>query len=513
MALSQRPELRPSQSLVMTPQLQQAIRLLQFSNLELAEYVELELQRNPLLERDDGQYEGEAGALAADGTGPAYDSAAYIGDAPDPGRNGVLEVLRDADGPTDVDYDNRFGSADISETDDRTASEVLSIVAHSGFVWQGGIEGCGGGLGDVVGRETSLREHLYEQMGIDVADPGDRIIGAHLIEMLDDTGYVTGDIAEISRVLGCLPEQVETVLRRMQDFDPPGVFARDLAECLTLQLKDRNRLDPAMWILLGNLELLARRDLATLRRLCRVDDEDFREMLTEIRSLDPKPGLTFQPVSSQPIIPDILMRADAGGNWILELNPASLPRVLINNSYLAQVGREPGNRPDRMLLNEYHQSASWLSRTLHQRATTILKVANEIVRQQNDFFRFGVRQLKPLILRDIAEVIGMHESTVSRVTSNKYIETPRGIFKLKYFFTVSIASVTGGGATSAEAVRSKIKSLIDAEPADAVLSDDRLVELLNTEGIAIARRTVAKYREAMRIPSTIRRRREKRHLI
>jgi RNA polymerase sigma-54 factor len=525
MALSQRLDLRQSQSLVMTPQLQQAIKLLQFSNMELSEYVDGELQKNPLLERDDGDGPAIQDAVDADNLN-AYDEALTsetaaatvapdgFGDEPtgDMVDRAEAATLPDqVSDPNDTDYDNNWGSAGIEETDGAASYGEVGLTLSS----QVG----GGGRSDFddgeFGRDQSasaaktLREHLYEQLGVDFQDPVEKLIGAHLIEMLDETGYFLSDMNEVVEALACEMDQVETVFKRLQQLDPPGVFGRDLAECLALQLRDRNRLDPAMQALLDNLDRLAKRDLAGLKKLCGVDDEDMIEMIEEIRSLDPKPGLAFEPTVDEQVIPDVLMRAAPGGNWILELNPDSLPRVLVNNSYYALVSKRPMKKQDKEYLSECHQSANWLVRSLHQRATTILKVATEITRQQDGFFRFGVQHLKPLVLRDIAEAISMHESTVSRVTNNKYISTPRGMLELKYFFTSSIASAAGGEAHSAEAVRFKIKLLIEDEPKNKILSDDRLVEILRGQGVEIARRTVAKYREAMRIPSSVQRRREK----
>jgi len=282
-----------------------------------------------------------------------------------------------------------------------------------------------------------------------------------------------------------------------------------LPECLALQLRDRNRLDPAMQRLLDNLPLLAARNVPALTRLCGIDAEDLAEMVGEIKALDPKPGHAFDPPLAQTIVPDILMRPGPEGGWAIELNTETLPRVLVNNRYYARVSRATRNKADRDYLVDRLQAANWLVKSLHQRATTILKVAAEIVEQQDGFFRHGVRALKPLILRDIADAIGMHESTVSRVTTNKYIATPRGLFELKFFFTSAIAASRGGEAHSAEAVRFRIKSLIDTEAAKSTLSDEQIVELLQQQGVDIARRTVAKYREAMRIPSSVQRRREK----
>jgi RNA polymerase sigma-54 factor len=318
-----------------------------------------------------------------------------------------------------------------------------------------------------------------------------------------------GELEGAAERLGCAPERIERVLARLQEFDPPGVFARDLAECLALQLRDRNRLDPAMQRLLDNLPLLAARNATALMRICGVDAEDLAEMVAEIKSLDPRPGFAFDPPLAQPVVPDIIMRAQLRGGWAVELNADTLPRVLVNNRYYARIRRTALNKIEREYLTERMQAANWLVKALHQRAVTILKVATEIVQQQEGFFRDGVQSLRPLILRDIADAIGMHESTVSRVTTNKYIATPRGLFELKYFFTSAIAASRGGDAHSAEAVRFRIRNLIEGEPSGSTLSDERIVELLQEDGVDIARRTVAKYREAMRIPSSVQRRREK----
>ncbi|MFQ6018088.1 MAG: RNA polymerase factor sigma-54, partial [Kiloniellaceae bacterium] len=301
---------------------------------------------------------------------------------------------------------------------------------------------------------------------------------------------------------------IEATLEAVQRFDPPGIFARSLRECLALQLADRDRLDPAMEAMLDNLPLVAKGDLAALRRACGVDEQDLAEMIAEIKALNPKPALAYDFEVAEPIVPDILLRPKPGGGWIVELNGDTLPRVLVNARYYALVSGQARSKADRDYITGQFQSANWLVKSLHQRATTILKVASEILRQQDAFFRKGVEHMKPLILRDIAEVIGMHESTVSRVTSNKYIATPRGTYELKYFFTSAISGANGE-THSAEAVRHRIKMLIDSEQGRKVLSDDTIVGLLRKEGIDIARRTVAKYREAMRIPSSVQRRRDK----
>jgi RNA polymerase sigma-54 factor len=345
------------------------------------------------------------------------------------------------------------------------------------------------------------------------------LIGEHLIGMLDGSGYLAGDLDALALTLGCERELIEQILARMQLLDPAGVFARDLQECLALQLKDKDRFDPAMAALLDNLEMVAKREFTQLTKICGVDMEDIADMVEEIKSLDPKPALSFDHEITQPITPDVLMRAIPGEifingvadnvGWTLELNSNNLPRVLINNQYFSTVTKETSSKKDIDYLNEQMQTANWLVKAMHQRATTILKVSSEIVRQQDAFFRHGVQHLKPLVLRDIAEIIDMHESTVSRVTSNKYIATPRGIYELKYFFTSSISSSSGGEAISAESVRHKIKEMIDSENPKKILSDDKIAEILKREGTDVARRTVAKYRESLNLGSSVQRRREK----
>jgi len=364
-------------------------------------------------------------------------------------------------------------------------------------------------LEQVPSRETTLREHLLAQLAMEIPDPVDRAIGASLIDQLDESGYLNGPLAETAERLDCPLKRVEDVLGRLQRFDPPGIAARSLKECLALQLQDRNRFDPAMARLVDHLDLLARRDTAQLMRLCGVDAEDMADMIRELKRLDPKPGLTFDRPVLQTMIPDVFVRRDGAGGWRIELNNDTLPRVLVNMRYFTRISGKAVAKADRAYLSECLATANWLVRSLDQRANTILKVASEIVRQQEAFFNHGVRQLRPLNLRAIAEAISMHESTVSRVTTSKYMATPRGIFELKYFFTASIASADGGAAHSAEAVRDRIRDLIANETAEAVLSDDQIVEVLRRSGIEIARRTVAKYREALRLPSSVQRRRVK----
>jgi RNA polymerase sigma-54 factor len=334
------------------------------------------------------------------------------------------------------------------------------------------------------------------------------MIGQHLIDLVDEAGYLSGDLTAIAEKLGTSVAEVESVLSLLQTFDPAGVCARNLTECLAIQLRELNRYDPAMQALLSRLDLLAKRDLAALRKLCGVSDEDLLDMIAEIKRLNPKPGLAFGSAPIQPIVPDVYVRQLPDGSFAVELNSDTLPRILLNQNYHARVSKS-ATPAEKTYLAQQLQSATWLIRALDQRARTILKVATEIVKQQDAFFVHGVQHLRPLNLKTVADAISMHESTVSRVTANKYMATSRGIFELKYFFTSAIASADGGEAHSAEAVRHRIKMMIDAETPDNILSDDTIVEKLRESGIEIARRTVAKYRESMRIGSSVQRRREK----
>jgi RNA polymerase sigma-54 factor len=501
MALSQRLEFRQSQALVMTPQLMQAIKLLQLSSLDLAAYVEGELERNPLLER------------ASDDEGPATpeqsENVVEVRDEPSPSdwTGDELETSRSSmEQGLGTELENVFPD----DTTPRASPTEAPLPAYS--EWSG--VGTGGGDGDnnleaYLSAETTLAAHLGEQVALAIADPVRRMIGQYLIDMVDEAGYLAGDLAGVAEKLGAPLAEVEAVLAILQKFDPPGVCARNLTECLAIQLRERDRFDPIMQILVAHLELQAKRDLAALRRVCGVDDEDLVEMIAEIRSLNPKPGLAFGSTTMQPIVPDVMVRAAPDGTWQVDLNSDTLPKVLINQRYHAKVTKGTKNDKDKTYIAECLQTATWLVRALDQRAKTILKVSSEIVRQQDGFFVHGVRHLRPLNLKTVADAIGMHESTVSRVTANKYMATSRGIFELKYFFTSAIAAADGGEAHSAEAVRHRIRQLIDGETPDDVLSDDTIVEKLKSAGVDIARRTVAKYREAMRIPSSVQRRREK----
>ncbi len=505
MALTQRLQIRQSQALVMTPQLMQAIKLLQLSNLDLVAYVEAELERNPLLDRS-----AETEPAPGESSGPQSpaDKPIANGEA----LNG--HDSHDSEANSHAGDERRESPLDDTSPDDNEPIRPRSSDMPAGYSeWAGtGSGGRDGGeynLEAFVSAETTLADWLREQMTLAIAEPARRMIGQYLIDLVDESGYLSGDIAAAAEKLGTSATEVEAVLAILQTFDPPGICARDLAECLAIQLKELDRYDPAMQALITRLDLLARRDFAGLKKICGVGDEDLADMIAEVRRLNPKPGLAFGSALVQPIVPDVFVRPAPNGGWLVELNSDTLPKILVNQSYFAEVSATARRDTEKSYLSECLQSATWLIRALDQRARTILKVSNEIVRQQDAFFARGVEHLRPLNLKTVAEAISMHESTVSRVTANKYMATSRGIFELKYFFTSAIAASHGGEAHSAEAVRHRIKQLIDGESSADILSDDTLVEKLREAGIDIARRTVAKYREAMRIPSSVQRRREK----
>jgi RNA polymerase sigma-54 factor len=531
MALTQRLEFRQSQSLVMTPQLMQAIKLLQLSNLDLSAFVEEELERNPLLERaNDGPeppVAGEATAerpeFAGDGEGGAFNGEDYTaGSAEAAGGNEGFEggfepaqeewMSRDLGTRAEIEQtlDTGLDNVFTEEPAEAAARNAQDAAPTTYTEWGGGASSDEAyNLEAFVAAEMTLSDHLAEQLAVAFAAPAQRMIGQYLIDLVDEAGYLPPDLGQAAERLGAAPADVEAVLAVLQKFDPPGICARNLSECLAIQLRELNRYDPAMQALVEHLDLLARRDIATLRKLCGVDDEDIADMIAEIRRLDPKPGLKFGASRMQTMVPDVYVRPGPDGGWHVELNSDTLPRVLVNQTYYTELSKTIRKDGDKSYFTDCLQNATWLVRALDQRARTILKVATEIVRQQDGFFTHGVAHLRPLNLKAVADAIQMHESTVSRVTANKYMATNRGTFELKYFFTASIASADGGEAHSAEAVRHHIKRLIDAEDASAILSDDTIVERLRESGIDIARRTVAKYREAMRIPSSVQRRRDK----
>ena len=500
MALTARLEMRQGQSLVVTPQLQQAIKLLQLSNLELEVFVEAELERNPLLQRDETDRQPEGEEVAAPAEGDSRELELTGDDA------GVAEASVDA--RTDDLYSD---ASPADQAADRAAESTASEAPTTDWsrAGQGGSVDLDGDAFERIGqREKTLAEHLVEQAAMAGFTPAEHAIALALIDGVDEGGYLRAPVIEIAERLGCTEDAVERVLERCHGFEPTGVFARSVPECLALQLKEMNRFDPAMAALVENLDLLARRDLSGLKKACGVDDEDLKDMISELKALTPRPGAAFGTEMVQTVVPDVFVRDDPAGGWRVELNGDTLPKLLIDQRYHAKVVSAARSDQEKTFVTECLSSASWLVKSLDQRAKTILKVSSEIVRQQDGFLAFGVEHLRPLNLKTVADAIGMHESTVSRVTSNKYVATPRGVFELKFFFTSAIASSDGGVAHSAESVRHKIKQLVEAERAENdVHSDDRIVEILKEAGVDIARRTVAKYREAMRIPSSLERKR------
>jgi RNA polymerase sigma-54 factor len=486
--------MRQGQSLVMTPQLQQAIKLLQLSNLELADYVEQELEKNPLLERDERDQ------------GPVEEPAAQSAEAPEGETLDAALSREDFSKAEDMDSSRE----DKYPEDTEPQTPLTDWTTLKSGVGSGDGGGDDNALERALSSDISLKDHLQDQLTIAGLDPARRLIGAALIDAIDEAGYLRADLDEVAVRLGIAREDVDEVLRVIQGFEPTGVGARDLAECLALQLREQDRCDPVMEKFLAHLDMVAKRDIAGLCQICGVDAEDIADMLAEIRALTPKPGLAFGIEPVQPVVPDVFVREGSDGMWHVELNSDTLPRLLVNSRYCAKVTAASARDKDaKVYLTECLNNANWLVKSLDQRARTILKVSMEIVRQQDSFLTYGVRHLRPLNLRTIADAITMHESTVSRVTSNKYIATPRGIFELKYFFTAAIQAMNGAEAHSAEAVRDRIKEMIEREKTSEILSDDRIVSMLTADGVNIARRTVAKYREALRIPSSVERRRLK----
>lgn len=484
MALGPRLDLRQSQSLVMTPQLQQAIKLLALSNLEIEAFIGEALEANPLL---------EAGDLTLQRS--AADAPVAEDPAPEPTADDLIARGHgEADAPLDIDAATLDRDRD---TGDWSAA-------------QGGLAGAEDwSIEERSGDGPSLIEHLEAQLGARAIDQETRFLAQQLIGLLDEAGYLGTPLPELARDLGVPLFRLEEALALVQGFDPTGIGARTLGECLALQAREADRYDPCMARLLDNLDLLAKGAIPQLKRMCDVDDEDFADMVAELRGYDPKPGLRFDTDVREPVVPDILVTRGAKGGWDIVLNEATLPRLVVNRTYYVELRGGCTDKASRRWLGEKLQDANWLLKALDQRQKTILRVAAEIVKQQEGFFLRGVADLKPLTLRAVAEKIEMHESTISRVTSNKYLHCDRGTFELKYFFTSGVAAADGEGSVSAEAVKAQIRALIDAESADAILSDDTLVDLLRDKGFDLARRTVAKYREAIGIGSSVQRRRQK----
>jgi len=495
MALSAKLHMRQTQSLVMTPQLLQSIRLLQYSHLELKAFVETEMERNPLIAEADTAASDDPAPESPDGL--PVDAEKTPGE--DPEHGGLTGAASDG-----AAFESGFSGRDDA-SDDRPAQSGPSLRGETRLIGTGSDFG----IDDLADNRPSLHAHARGEVADALAPGLERKIGEAMVELLDECGYLRIAPESFAADLGVAVTDVEAALVILQrEATPPGLFARDLAECLTLQLQRQGRFDPVMRTVLAHLDLLARRDFAALRRLTGEDEAGLMDILAEIRGLDPKPGHAFDHEGFETLIPDVIVTEAPDGGWRVELNPDALPRVLVDNAYLRTVRGGCLSDDDRAFIGECQQSANWLVRSLDQRAKTIVKVASEIVRRQDGFLTHGIKGLKPMTLMAVAEAIGMHESTVSRVTASKFIATPRGTFEMRFFFTVAIASAHGGDAHSAETVKHRIRALIDAESPGKVMSDDDIAAVLHKEGVDLARRTVAKYREALGIPSSIQRRRE-----
>ena len=497
MALAPQIRLKQGQQLAMTPQLQQAIKLLTLTNIELAAFVEEQLESNPLLERGTGtenrredaaptKNDSESALAELDLNAPSA-AAAEAMDASEQQLNADATVTDIAPGAAsvggDIDWSKAGAGGSFSGSNDY---DPAANTAH----------------------EITLHEHLTAQLAMALHDERERMIGAYLIDQVDENGYLRADLDELADRLGVDVMRIKSVLTVLQTFEPTGVMAQSLSECLALQLKERGELDGHMQVMLDNLEMLAGHDLPGLAKVCGVKGDRLTDYVSRLRALAPKPGLAYGSDMAGVVEPDVFINERPDGGWSVELNSDTLPRVLVNSRYYAEVC--DGTKDDKVksYMSECAQNASWLVKSLDQRARTILKVSSEIVKLQDGFFAYGVDHLRPLNLKTVADAIEMHESTVSRVTSNKYMATPRGTFELKYFFTAAIASMDGGESHSSEAVKHKIKILVDEETGSkSVLSDDKIVKLLQNQGIDIARRTVAKYRESLGIPSSVQRRR------
>lgn len=494
MALSARLQQKQSQSLVMTPQLAQSIKLLQYSHLELADFVQDEIEKNPLLEMSN---ENSIDTKDNDSEKVKKDDIISSEMKLDAGEN-----AKDLDASFENVYDEGIAGAEKANKDNiqslssASSSGASSNTDNTDFLAS-------------IGATVSLAQHLNEQVSLNFSDQKDREIATYIAHGLSEDGYFQEDLHDIAMLNSVSVEHVEKVLARFQTFDPPGIGARNLRECLAIQLQEKDRFDPAMQTLIENLPLLAKREFEKLMKLCEVSREDFNDMIREIKELDPRPAARYEPVLSQNVVPDVLIRQKTDGSWAIDLNPETLPKVLVNHTYHAELTSAVKTPEGKEFIAECMNNASWLTKSLDQRAQTILKVATEIVKQQDMFFAKGVEHLRPLNLKTVADAIKMHESTISRVTSNKFLMCDQGIFELKYFFSSSITSSDGEEGYASQSVKHKIKQLVDLESPKKVLSDDQIVLKLQETGIEIARRTVAKYREAMRIPSSVERRREK----
>ena len=499
---------KQSQSLAMTPQLAQSIKLLQLSNAELLEFIHEEIEKNPLLELDMSEAHPERREEPnveqpksdGDGDGEVKKITETVSS-----EMSISASENDAD--LDTSFENIYDEAlpnQASSSSEQSVSKDYAGTSSSNIAHEDDYD-----LMAHLGDTPSLAQHLERQIAVSFKDERERKIAIYIAHGLDEDGYFREELSSAARTHGIAKEEFHAILKQFQTLEPVGIGARNLAECLKLQLIEKNRFDPAIECLIDNLSLLAKHEFDRLRKLCGVCEDDFNEMVLEIKSLDPRPAAKYEPVLAETVVPDVIIKKTQQGNWGIELNSSALPRVLVNNEYYTELRSAIDTQEGTEFIATCMQNANWLTKSLHQRAQTILKVAEEIVRQQDMFFEAGIEHLRPLNLKVVAEAIKMHESTISRVTANKYLLCDQGIFELKYFFSSTITSSDGEEGHSAETVKHKIKLLVDGEDPKAILSDDKLVIMLQETGIEIARRTVAKYREAMRIPSSVQRRREK----
>lgn len=458
-------ELRPNvfhrqkQSLSITNQVIQSIKLLQFGGGDLEEFLHEQADDNPL--------------ITVVGGPAAQDRAGLSGDTGASGRDAPAER--------------------------RTAPRLPMSGPREEAV----------DLDQYVAARVSLRDHLNAQVALALDAPVDRLIAHEIVDSLDPDGYFRRDPEEMAEILGVAPGRIEAGIKAVQDCEPTGVGARTLAECLALQLAERGLLTEPMRALLDNLDLLGDYKIERLARICRIGMAEVLGLAQQIRALDPRPGRRFDTDPVIVAVPDIHVDPTAEGGWSVELNTGVMPRVLIDREYFAEVSAKLDGATDRRFLVDSMRNATWLARNVDQRAQTILKVATEIVIQQSEFFHRGAAYLKPLSLKDIASEVELHESTVCRAVAGKYMMTPRGMFELKFFFANALGVTDGEDALSVETVRHRIRQLVDAEAPTSILSDQAIMDMLRAEGIDIARRTVAKYREMMDIPTSRKRKRLK----
>lgn len=496
-------ELRHSQSLVMTPQVQQSLKILQYSTQELLNFIESEMEQNPMLVVDEQKEKPQT----------ASENEEAVKDVVESSENS--DSFSEDENVLDVNYENTWDEKENQaeqQSADNFAYESADLSASGGNAKaRADFDDSATSIEQNISGNKTLREHILDQVSVEITESEEMIIASHLVDMLDESGYLTGSTEPIQEILGCEEEKINQVITKLQKLDPAGVFARNLSECLAIQLEDRHRLDPAIQALLDNLDLCADGNIKKLEKLCGVDHEDIIDMISEIKTLDPKPGANFESEITQTLIPDVYIRKNPyGSGWVIELNSDSLPKLLVNKKYYSEIKKKVSGESEKKYLSEKFGSANWLVKALNQRAETILKVVTEIVDKQADFFEKGINHLKPMTLKDIAEAIEMHESTVGRVTTNKFVVTPRGTFELKFFFSSSLGEQGAAGEElSSRTVKNRIKELTDVEDSKSILSDEKLVSLLRGEGIDVARRTVAKYREAMGIPSSSQRRKQK----